>query len=102
MPMYGGYPQGVSICYSDDHGDTWHSSAHAYGGGVPNWTEIEIAELSQRGGVDGETPLLYMTIRNDAGGPYPDGFRQMSSSTDEGMTWSQQQNVSALVTFPVD
>ena len=84
-------PGGVSICYSDDHGTSWHSSSHGYGG--MSWTEIEVAELSRRGGANNKTPVLYMTIRNDAEGPYPQGVRQMSTSTDSGLTWASQQNV---------
>ena len=92
IPKYAGTPFGVSICYSDDHGDTWHASPTFYG--ELSWTEVEIAELTRKGGADGKTPVLYMTIRNDEfGASYPQGGRQMSTSTDGGLTWSPQENV---------
>ena len=48
VPMYAGTPGGASICYSDDHGSSWHSSTQALGGMAA--TEIEVAELEPRFG----------------------------------------------------
>lgn len=86
IPMYSGEPAGASMCYSDDHGETWHASQMTVGGVAA--CEIEIAELNS----ENSTHDLYMTIRNDGAKP-PNGGRQFSISHDQGMTWSTPENV---------
>ena len=43
--MYGGTPAGASICYSDDHGQSWKASPFSADTGA-NADEIEVAELN--------------------------------------------------------
>ena len=45
VPMYGGTPAGASICYSDDHGQSWKAAPFSADTGA-NADEIEVAELN--------------------------------------------------------
>lgn len=93
VPMYAGAPPGSSICFSDDHGETWDHSDQLLGGVLA--TEGEITELFSPKTVttgkptNSAAPTLYYTIRNDR----PHLPRQYATSTDLGITWS---NLSAL------
>ena len=71
--------------FSDDHGETWASSAFLGAGS----TECQIAELS-----DGR---LYMTIRPYKGWTGAPNVRLASYSSDAGSTWSAPQAVPQLV-----
>ena len=85
VPMYGGQPQGASLCYSDNHGQDWQSTPWSSNVGL-NADEIEVAELEPAEGTT--VPQLYMTIRNDdalpngACCPRSEGGRQFSLSSD--------------------
>ena len=75
VPMYG---DGVSVCYSDNHGGTRQATQDKVGGTLA--TEPEITELFGSGAGD---VVLYMTVRNDQ----PGLPRQYTTSSDLGLTW---------------
>ena len=90
VPMYAGNPAGLTICYSDDHGEMW-KVAHTDG---QDATEGEVVELfpnkdqdegegTQAGVASGPT-LLY-TIRAGA------CTRAVSTSTDGGLSWGKAE-----------
>eukprot|EP01052_Picozoa_sp_SAG31_P025977 SAG31_NODE_2318_length_5944_cov_17.470488_2_plen_1296_part_00 len=96
VPMYGGQPQGASLCYSNSHGAHWNATPWSANVGL-NSDEIEVAELRPTKG--SARPQLYMTIRNDdslpdgACCPRSEGGRQFSVSSDFGQSWSPRLNV---------
>lgn len=81
IPMYAGSPPGAYMCYSDDHGASWHAASTVYG--ARSWTEMEVAEVQPAT----RPPTLYMTIRYDTSRPH----RQYATSADGGETWSDAQ-----------
>lgn len=70
------------MIYSDDGGETWHTSTSNAASGVRG-NESKIVELS-----DG---TLLMSIRN-----YEGGYRRFSKSTDQGLTWSAPYTLSDM------
>jgi len=75
-------PRGQScIIYSDDGGKTWRA-----GGVVPLAAELGTGECTVVERSDGS---LLMNMRTNAPGKYAFGYRTLSTSTDDGATWSK-------------
>ncbi|MFC1601379.1 exo-alpha-sialidase [Candidatus Sumerlaeota bacterium] len=72
---------GSCIVYSDDRGETWRA-----GGAIPLVEEFRPGECTVVERSDGS---LLMNMRSGAPGAYALGYRIVSTSADDGATWSQ-------------